>query len=112
MNCILCTLKKKEFDVTRNEYKYKNLIDKNVGNDKFRLRYYSINPKGQTRLERHPATHTAFILEGEGIVQGGKRKVRVSLGDAIVIPSNELHQFKNTSDKPWVFLCATDYDSE
>lgn len=103
---------KKEFDVVRSEYQYKYLIDKNAGNDTFYLRYYSINPKGQTRLERHPATHTAFILEGEGTVQGGERKVTVSPGDAIFIPSNELHQFKNTGDNPLIFLCATDYDSE
>jgi quercetin dioxygenase-like cupin family protein len=82
------------------------LIHKGIGAQKFHLRHFIVEPGGHTPLHAHPADHEVYILNGKGLVRGGEREVEVKPGDAIFIPENELHQFKNVGEEPLVFLCV------
>jgi mannose-6-phosphate isomerase-like protein (cupin superfamily) len=44
-------------------------------------------------------------LEGEGIVFDGENTMSFQVGDVAFVSPNELHQFKNNSEKPLKFLC-------
>ncbi|MFQ5951076.1 MAG: cupin domain-containing protein [Candidatus Geothermarchaeales archaeon] len=94
-------------DAQRVTVKY--LIDESHGSEKFYLREYSVAPGGHTRLDKHVYEHQVYILRGGGMMREGSepnvRMRRVEPGDAIFIPSNQVHQFLNTTDEPLVFLC-------
>ena len=86
------------------------LIDERHGSDRFALRLYTVQKDGHTPLDQHRYEHHVFVLKGEGLLRQSKA-ADVSLktlkrGDSIFIPSNAVHQFSNTRDEPFVFLCV------
>ncbi len=60
---------------------------------------------GHSPYHRHPWEHEVFILEGDGLVVSEDREHPFGAGDAIYIPPNEKHQFKNTGNLAVKFLC-------
>ncbi|MBS7627117.1 cupin domain-containing protein, partial [Candidatus Bathyarchaeota archaeon] len=72
------------------------LITKDMGAENFAMRFFEVAPGGFSPLHKHPWEHEVFILDGEGIVTDGKDDRRFRQGDAVFIPPNEEHQFKNT----------------
>jgi mannose-6-phosphate isomerase-like protein (cupin superfamily) len=50
-----------------------------------------------------------FILEGEGTVVGKEGEKKFKPGDAVFVPPNEKHQFKNTGKKLVKFICLVPY---
>ncbi len=71
----------------------------------FALRYFEIEPGGWTSLDQHPHDHGVVILRGCGRVLLGKEEHKVSSGDVIYIPGNEVHQITNAEKEPLGFLC-------
>jgi len=86
--------------------KIKWLLHKGIGARKFHLRHFVVEPEGHTPFHAHPTDHEVYILKGKALVRGGEQEVKVKPGDAIFIPENELHQFKNVGKEPLVFLCV------
>ncbi|NQS90557.1 cupin domain-containing protein [Patescibacteria group bacterium] len=82
------------------------LIGKKEGAPYFVMRYFEIKPKGWTSLDKHPHDHGVIVLKGKGKVLLGNEEIEVSFGDAIHVPPNELHQFKNTEEEPFGFICV------
>lgn len=87
------------------------LITKEMGAENFAMRYFEMAPGGFSPLHKHPWEHEVFILDGEGIVTDGKEDRRFRQGDAVFIPPNEEHQFKNTSSSTVKLLCMIPYKS-
>ena len=85
------------------------LITKEIGAKNFAMRLFEMDAGGYSPLHSHSWEHEVFILEGEGLVVGGKEEKKFKAGDAIFIPSNEKHQLKNNSKKPVKFLCLIPY---
>jgi len=81
------------------------LITKEIGAPNFAMRLFEMEPKGHSPLHSHSWEHEVYILEGKGIVIGGTIEKEFNAGDAIFIPPNEKHQFKNNGKKPLKFLC-------
>ncbi len=81
------------------------LITKEIGAPNFAMRLFEMEPKGYSPLHSHSWEHEVYILEGKGIVIGGTEEKEFNAGDAIFIPPNEKHQFKNNGKKPLKFLC-------
>jgi len=73
--------------------------------ENFYMRLFRIDPGGYSPLHSHPWEHEVFILEGECLVVCGEEEKLVKSGDAIFIPPNEKHQFKNIGSIPVRFLC-------
>lgn len=86
------------------------LIDDRQGSDRFALRLYTVQKDGHTPLDQHPYEHHVYVLSGQGLLRQSKDAdsplKEVKPKDAIFIPSNAVHQFSNTHDEPFVFLCV------
>ena len=70
---------------------------------------FEIQPDGYTPLHRHDWEHEVFILDGEGILVSGEKEFSFQTGDVVFIPSNELHQMKNTGSKTCKVICLIPY---
>jgi quercetin dioxygenase-like cupin family protein len=81
------------------------LITKDAGAPNFAMRLFEMKPGGYSPLHSHDWEHEVFILEGEGVVVGGSEQRQLKPGDAVFIPPNEKHQFRNTGKKLVKFLC-------
>ncbi len=79
------------------------------GARKFHMRIFVVEPGGKTSYDQHVYEHEVYILRGRGrlvtIKDGERREVKVKPGDAILIESNEIHQFFNEGDEPLEFIC-------
>ena len=71
----------------------------------FAMRKFIVAPGGFTPKHQHDFEHEILILAGEGIAFGNGKEQPIKTGDVLFVPANELHQFKNTSNAPFEFLC-------
>jgi len=101
--------KVREYRITEEgayKVRVKYLLHKGVGAKKLQLRLFTIEVGGYTPLEKHAHEHEVFMLRGKALVRGGDKEVVMGPQNAIFIPSNEEHQFKNVGDEPVEFLCT------
>jgi quercetin dioxygenase-like cupin family protein len=92
-----------------NKLKVRWLITNEMGADNFAMRLFEMDPGGFSPLHSHPWEHEIFILEGKGLATNGKDGKEFKEGDFIFIPSDEVHQLRNTSQKLVKFLCLIPY---
>ena len=88
------------------------LITKEMGAGNFAMRLFEIGVGGYTPLHVHPWEHEVFILDGKGLVFDGKKAKPFKVGDAVFVPSDERHQFKNNGKKLLKILCLIPYIKE
>ena len=81
------------------------LMGQAEGAPHFAMREFEVAPGGHTPRHRHPYEHEVFVLEGEGVVVEGDREHPLKEGDVVYVAPNEVHQFRNTGDRPIRFLC-------
>ena len=81
------------------------LVDASDGAPNFAMRQFEVAPGGFTPRHSHPYEHEVFVLEGSGAVLEGDQEHSLSTGDVVFVRPNEVHQFRNTTDKPLKFLC-------
>jgi quercetin dioxygenase-like cupin family protein len=70
------------------------------------MRYFQIMPGGKIFPHHHPWEHEIFIVKGEGKLRIGRRWYSVSEGTFIFIPPNVEHEYVNSSDQPFEFICV------
>lgn len=85
------------------------LITKDMGAENFAMRLFEMEPYGYSPLHTHSWEHEVFIIEGEGQVFDGEKATAVKAGDAVFVPPDERHQFRNNSKKTLKFLCLISY---
>ena len=90
----------------------KLLVGKQDDAPTFAMRHFLVEPGGFTPMHQHPWEHEVLILSGEGEVDSDGEVAHISSGDGLYIPSNELHQFRNTSNTPLEFLCIVPVESD
>ncbi len=95
----------KEADEGASKLKVRWLITKETGAPTFAMRLFEMEPGGHSPHHNHDWEHEVFVLEGEGLVVGGKEEKKIKAGDAVFMPPNEKHQFKNNGKKTLKFLC-------
>ncbi|MGD0159141.1 MAG: cupin domain-containing protein [Candidatus Bathyarchaeia archaeon] len=95
----------KEADEGASKLKVRWLITKETGAPTFAMRLFEMEPGGHSPFHNHDWEHEVFVLEGEGLVVGGKEEKKIKAGDAVFMPPNEKHQFKNNGKKTLKFLC-------
>jgi quercetin dioxygenase-like cupin family protein len=64
-----------------------------------------VAPGGYTPRHSHPYEHEVFVLEGAGVVFEGETAHPLKAGDVVFVVPGEVHQFRNTGDRPLKFLC-------
>jgi quercetin dioxygenase-like cupin family protein len=99
------SIEAKEANEGASKLKVKWLITEEIGAPNFAMRLFEMAPDGFSPKHTHPWEHEVFILKGEGTVLGGKEERKFKAGDAIFVPPDELHQFRNTGNKTLKFLC-------
>lgn len=82
------------------------LIGKDEKAPYFAIRYFEVQPGGQTVFDQHQHDHGVFVLRGRGKVLAGEKEYEVGFGDVIYIPSWEVHQLKNVGEEVFAFLCV------
>jgi quercetin dioxygenase-like cupin family protein len=82
------------------------LISKKDGAPNFAMRLFEIESGGNTPFHKHEWEHEVFVLEGKGSLVTEEGTFPLSKGDAVFVPGEENHQFKNTSGDRLVFLCV------
>jgi quercetin dioxygenase-like cupin family protein len=81
------------------------LITKEMGAPNFAMRLFEMEPGGYSPRHKHNWEHEVFVLEGEGVVLGSEGWKKFRPGDAVFIPPNKEHQFRNNSEELIKFLC-------
>ena len=102
----------KDADEGASKLRVRWLITKDMGAENFAMRLFEIEPGGYSPFHSHPWEHEVFILEGEGVVVGANEERSCKPGDAIFVPPNEKHQFKNNGGKTLKFLCLVPHKTK
>ncbi|MHA1226916.1 MAG: cupin domain-containing protein [Candidatus Hodarchaeales archaeon] len=72
----------------------------------FAMRRFVIEPNGEIGLHHHKEEHEIFILAGEGLVfNDSGEEFLIKANDALYVPPDEPHGYKNTGKEDLVFLC-------
>ena len=71
----------------------------------FAMRLFEVAPGGHTPLHTHPHEHEVYIVEGKATMQMKDASKVLEAGDAVFVPPQALHQFRNDSDQSLRFLC-------
>ena len=82
------------------------LIGEAEGAPNFVIRYFELPPGNASEYHTHEHEHGVVVLRGKGRVRIGEQQVDLSFGDAVYVPSNEIHQFTNIGDEPFGFTCT------
>lgn len=76
------------------------------GSPKISIAEEVLDDGGQSPLHHHKeAGECQFVLEGEGKIRVGNRKVKVTAGDLVKIPPGFAHQTTNEGSVPLKLLC-------
>lgn len=86
--------------------KIRELITVREGAPNFAMRLFDLAAGGYTPLHSHPWEHEVFILQGAGAVMSDDGTHPFSGGDAVFIPGDERHQFRNTGEGVLRFICV------
>ena len=82
------------------------LIGPQDGSDTIVMRHFRVEPGGHTPFHSHDFEHVVRVISGRGIVYGGPGKeTEVTSGQSLFVPGGTMHQFRNSSEEPFDFLC-------
>jgi quercetin dioxygenase-like cupin family protein len=76
------------------------------GSDEIVMRYFRVAPGGSTPYHAHDWPHLVKVEVGSGVtVDVDGNETPVEAGDFIYMPDNEKHQFRNTGETSFEFIC-------
>ncbi len=78
----------------------------------FAMRHFSVSLDGHTPKHKHPWEHEVFVLSGIGEVECDGEVEPIAGGNGLLIPSNQLHQFRNIGNSPLELLCIVPVESD
>jgi len=81
------------------------MVGREDGAPTFAMRVFDVEPGGQTPHHQHNYEHEIMVLDGNGVAMCGDTPHDVQAGDAIFVPANEVHQFRNTGEETFRFMC-------
>ncbi len=88
------------------------LIGADDGAVNFAMRRFTLEPGGHTPDHTHPWEHEVYVLAGRGEVVFSDGSAPVEPGDFAFVPPMDEHQFVNTGDVPFEFLCVVPMEGE
>lgn len=73
----------------------------------FSFRVFTLAPGGHSPHHSHDVEHLNFVLSGQGALMDGEGQANpLAAGDFAFVAPGDTHQFRNTGDEPFVFICA------
>lgn len=82
------------------------LMGENVGAPTFTMRHFEIAPGGRTPFHTHAWEHEVYVLSGRGKVRNKDSEREIGPDSFVYVPREEEHNFENTGDSPFTFLCV------
>lgn len=76
------------------------------GSEEIIMRHFTVEPGGATPYHHHGFQHLVKVETGNGLVidkEGVEHPI--SEGDLVYVKDDEVHGFKNVSQKPFSFIC-------
>lgn len=83
----------------------REVITAREGAPNFAMRVFDVAPGGHTPLHHHDYEHEIYILAGRGEIETSAGPRALHSGQAILVPANALHQFRNTGEETLRFIC-------
>ena len=71
----------------------------------FAMRVIELAPGASSAHHSHAWEHEVFVLSGKGTVWAASGETPICEGDAVFVPPNEEHEFKNGGVDPLRFIC-------
>lgn len=83
------------------------LIGKDSPAPNFYLRQLELEPGGHTPFHTHEWEHEIYVIEGQGQINTtGSTSLKLEKGCFALVMPGEEHQFQNTGDTTFKFLCV------
>ncbi|MDR7419253.1 MAG: cupin domain-containing protein [Armatimonadota bacterium] len=70
------------------------------------MRYFEVQPGGNTSFEHHPHIHEVYVVRGRGRVLVGETYHEIGEGDVVYIGPDEQHVLHAAPDEVLGFLCV------
>ena len=86
------------------------LISKDDDAPNFAMRLFELDVGASSPYHTHPWEHEVFILQGHGVVRTAGKETSIESGDVVYIAPKEEHQFMNSGQEPFHFLCLIPID--
>ena len=83
----------------------KVLIGANEGWDDYVMRVVELGVDGFSPKHKHEWPHINYMIEGQGVVMIDNVDHPVTAGSYSFVPGGTLHQFRNTGDTNFKFIC-------
>jgi quercetin dioxygenase-like cupin family protein len=88
------------------------MITSEIGAKNFEMRYIEIPVKGNSSYGSHPHEHEVFIIKGKGVIKGKDSRKELKPNDAVFVLGGEEHQWLNTGNEPFGFICVVPKGAE
>jgi len=75
------------------------------GCENFAMRRFIVEAGGCTPKHSHDYEHEVLVLAGEGVAFGNGKEQAIRAGDVVIVPANEVHQFKAGEKTGLEILC-------
>jgi quercetin dioxygenase-like cupin family protein len=98
------TKKELNMDGIKNAFK-QTAISPAQGWDGWVMRIMTLGKEGYSPKHQHPWPHINYIVKGKGVIFMDGKENPVETGDTAYIPAGELHQFRNSGDEDFAFMC-------
>lgn len=83
------------------------VIGSGDGVPNFSFRVFTLAPGGHSPHHSHDVEHVNYVISGQGaLVDGDGNLNPLGAGDFAFVAPHDVHQFRNTGDEPFVFICA------
>jgi quercetin dioxygenase-like cupin family protein len=90
-----------------NGVKKQVVIGPQDGSDEIVIRYFSLQPGGNSPFHTHNFPHLVKIEKGSGFVKDANGVEHpLTVGDFVYVKDDEVHQFVNTGDDVFDFICV------
>lgn len=83
----------------------KVLVSDKDGWDDHVMRVVEVEKDGFTPKHQHPWPHINYVIQGQGEIFIDGKANPVKAGSYAFVPDNALHQFRNTGDDVFKFIC-------
>ncbi len=79
----------------------------------FSFRVFTVELQGHSPYHSHEVEHLNFVISGRGaLVDADGNLHPIGTGEFAFVAPGDVHQFRNTGDEPFVFICAVPREYE
>lgn len=81
------------------------LIGSDTPAPNFHMRLFELEAGGHTPFHTHAFEHEIYVVEGKGKINTPEKPIPLSEGSFALVMPGEKHQFENTGNDTFKFLC-------